>query len=196
MTIHFCNFKNPFPKFVFQTEKTIDTTSRSKNWTKGLSPFFLGPVDLYNGYTSENVENGWQFSKVFSDHVDGDQNPTKEYFAWATYGWNLKRAIRYPMGKNIKPLYSYWNGEKLNYVEARKKIYAPLYAKAVEKTDAYKQLKELYDKEKEIWLWDFDNYNHRDLNMSYQDVINCSTKKMGHSFVLAMMLENQRVWEI
>lgn len=35
----------------------INTTSRSANWSKGLSPFFLGPVKLYGDYVSQNVEN-------------------------------------------------------------------------------------------------------------------------------------------
>ena len=93
------------------------------------------------------------------------------------------------MGKGAKPLYSYWDGEKLDYVEARKKIYIPLYSNAVKKTEAFAKLSEIYQKEGTITLWDFDGYNHHALNMSYNDVINCSTKKMGHAFVLAMLLD-------
>lgn len=28
----------------------MNTTSRSKDWTRGLSPFFVGPVDLYGAF--------------------------------------------------------------------------------------------------------------------------------------------------
>jgi len=38
----------------------INTTSRSDNWTRSLSPFLCGPCKLYGEYTSINVENGWQ----------------------------------------------------------------------------------------------------------------------------------------
>lgn len=29
-----------------------------------LSPFFLGPVALYDGHVAKNVENAWQYSKA------------------------------------------------------------------------------------------------------------------------------------
>lgn len=178
------------------TGKTvINTTSRSAtDWSRGLSPFFLGPVKLYGDYIAKNVENAWQYTKVYDRHIENGE-PHQAYFEWASRGWLSEEAHRYPMGKGAKPEYSYWDGQKLTYVEARKKIYAPLYAGAVEHTDAFKKLKEIYEQEKEIWLWDFDAYDHHKLGMSYQDVINCDTRKMGHCFVLGMLLENQRVWE-
>jgi len=187
--VNVCGFRDaPKDKVV------INTTSRSKSWSKGLSPFFCGPVDLYGIYVSKNVENAWQYAKVYEKHVDADKNPTEDYFMWAQWGWNKSTADRYPMGKGAKPLYSYWDGQKFSYVEARRKIYAPLYSAAVEKTEAYKKLKDLYDSGEEIWLWDFDGYDFRSKNMSYEDVLLSETRKMGHAFVLAMMLDGQRVW--
>ena len=100
------------------------------------------------------------------------------------------------MGKGAKPLYSYWDGKRLSYIEARKAIYAPIYAKAVENTDAFKKLKEIYDSGEDLWLWDFDGYDFRSKNMTYKDVLMNDKKKMGHAFVLAMLLEGQKVWEI
>ena len=167
----------------------INTTSRSSTrWSTGLSPFFLGSVPLYNNQIALNVENGWQYSKVYKQYVGIDGNPTGEYFKWAQEGWANSRAVRYPMGKGIRPEYSYWDGFKLTYVEARKKIYIPLYAYAVVNTSAYRKLKELYEKQ-DIGLRDFDGYNHKKLNMTYEEVLNSPDKKMGHAFVLAMMLE-------
>lgn len=166
----------------------IDTTSRAKGWEKGLSPFVLGPVDLYGDFKARNVENAWQYSKVYSFHVDNDGNPGDWYFDWAIRGWNKDFANRYPVGKGAKPLYSYWNGEKLDYVEARKTIYIPIYAKAVVQSYAYKRLEELYHSSKQIVLWDFDGYDFIKLGMSLKDVINNPIRKMGHSFVLAMLL--------
>lgn len=169
-------------------KKYIDTTSRSSNWSRGLSPFFCGPVKLYEYYEAKNVENAWQYSKVYEKYAN-ENGPTEDYFIWAIYGWNSQQAHRYPMGKGAKPLYSYWDGEKLDYVEARKKIYIPLYSSAVKKTEAFTKLNEIYQKEGTVTLWDFDGYDHHALNMSYDDVMNCSTKKMGHAFVLAMLLD-------
>lgn len=178
------------------TCEVINTTSWSANWSRELSPFFLGPVDLYGEYKAENVENAWQYSKVYPEHTEsGSGNPTKRYFEWAVTGWGRKYADRYPMGKGRKPLYSFWDGKRLGYVEARKLIYAPLYAEAVEDSQAFKKLQTLYKKRGELWLWDFDGYDHRKLGMTYRQVLNCETRKMGHAFVLAMLLENKRRWE-
>lgn len=181
----------PKSKFNYPEDesKIINTTSRSNIWTRGLSPFFLGPVNLYNGYTSKNVENGWQYSKVYTEFADLDQNPTSRYFEWAKAGWNKTYADRYPMGRGIKPLYCWWAGEKLEYVEARKQIYIPLYSKAVRNTDAFAKLKEIYKSEKIIWLWDFDAHNLTPGKFSYYELINNENVKIGHAYVLAMMLE-------
>lgn len=171
-------------------EYVINTTSRSNNWSRELSPFFLGPINLYDNYVSKNMENAWQFSKVYLCHVDEENNPTKDYFDWAIKGWDSKFAYRYPFGKNVKPLFSYWNGIKLTYLEARRKIYAPLYAKAVNKTTAFQKLKDI-SKTMDITLWDFDGYDYKAMGMTLKDVINNPDKKCGHGFILAMMLENE-----
>lgn len=190
MNINVCGFRDaPKDKLV------INTTSRSTTWSRGLSPFFCGPVALYSGCVSLNVENAWQYSKVYPVHTDDQQNPTPEYFDWANTGWKKDFADRYPMGKGAKPLYSWWDGNKYGYIEARKKIYAPLYAKAVEQTAAFAKLKELCEQEPEVWLWDFDGYDYKKKGMTFTDVLLNEKRKMGHAFVLAMMIEKQRIWE-
>lgn len=169
----------------------INTTSRARGcWSSGLSPFFLGPIDLYGGHVSQNFENGWQYAKVYEEFAK-DGEPTDEYWAWAKAGWADTKAQRYPVGKGRKPLYSIWDGKKMTYVEARKAIYVPLYAEAVRKTSAFHHLKMLYEMDDKMVLWDFDGYDHRKLGMTYADVVNCETHKCGHAFVLAMMLEDQ-----
>lgn len=166
----------------------INTTSCSKNWSVGLSPFKLGPVHLYKNFYARILENGWQYSKVYTIHTDDWNEPTQEYWKWAIKGWNKTNPIRYPMGKGQKPLYCLWNDEKLSYIEARKKVFIPLYTKAVVKTDAFNQLKKLYKTQKNIVLWDFDGYDHDKLGMTLEDVVNNPHKIMGHAFILKMIL--------
>jgi hypothetical protein len=86
-------------------------------------------------------------------------------------------------------LYCLWGTERLGYIEARKRVFARLYATTVVVTPAFTQLLALYRERGTITLWDFDGYDHRALGMTYQDVLNCETKTMGHAFVLAMLLE-------
>jgi hypothetical protein len=161
----------------------INTTSRSNNWSRGLSPFFLSPVNI-NTY---NIENVWQYSKVYKQHIDKNGEPTNEYFQWRKEGYGTRRAVRYPMGKGAIPEYSLWYGEKLGYIDARKKIYFPIYSQSVIKTEAYKILYDIFMKE-DVHLWDFDGYDYR--HTTLKEVLNNPKRKMGHAFVLAALLKN------
>jgi hypothetical protein len=168
----------------------IETTSRSNTWSKGLSPFLVGPIDLYNGERALNMENAWQYSKVYQQHWDDDNHcPNANWLPWARRGWSSSRADRYPMGKGVTPVCSWWNGRILDYVAARKAIYVPLYAHAVARTEAWAQLKMLYDRGVDLALLDFDAYDHKALGYSYEDVFSDRKRKAGHAFVLAGMLE-------
>lgn len=92
------------------------------------------------------------------------------------------------MGKGVKPEYSLWDGKKLDYIEARKEIYIPLYSKAVRKTEAFKKLKEIHDKNDEIYLVDFDAHNFIS-KIDFISLFDNPNIKVGHAYVLAMMLE-------
>ncbi len=181
----------------------IDCTSGNKDEVmRGLSPFYLGPVECYDGLKSETFERAWQCAKVYPWTVGPDGKPNACYFAWRDEMWAMKgfgdkMSIRFPVGKkNVgKCLYSWWkvDGEfkDLKYIPARKAIYIPLYAKAVVKTEAYRRLVELRDSGKNLMLIDFDGYNihHPKYNFTYNDAIHCKWLRMGHGFVLAMLLE-------
>lgn len=180
----------------------LNCTSRSKEpkWRQ-FSPFLLGPVMVPLGATkgvvSKTHENAWQYSKVYSRHVDKEGEPTADHWKWAEKGFHNPKAVRFPMGKGAKPEYSIWNREKYGYVEARKKIYAPTYAELVMKTPAFKELKAIIEsgKYKTIWFRDFDGYDSVARGMSLKEVINEPKRKMGHSFVLAGCLKGDTFWE-
>jgi len=168
----------------------ISTVSNSGKYRE-LSPFVLGPIDTYlPNVRSENFENLWQYSKIYKEHFSIDEDLILPvWYKWREAGWANPRAVRYPMGKGIKPEFSYWDGNRLGYIEARKMIYAPIYAKYVIKTDSYARLKALYSTRVEITLKDYDAYDHLVMGMSLIDVINNPKRKMGHAFVLAMLLQ-------
>lgn len=177
----------------------VNTTSGSTTSSRGLSPFFLGPIALYDGFVAQNMENAWQYCKVYAEHADTDGNPTEAYWVWAKAGWANPTAVRFPMGRGAKPLYSLWKGEKLDYIQARHKIYAPLYAAAVSKTPAFKELKQLYEKciksNEPLGLVDFDGWDHVGQGIPLEAVIMYPKPKMGHAFVLAGLLENNLFWK-
>lgn len=170
--------------------KIISTVSNSKSnpWSQ-LSPFRLGPCSLWGGHTSHTMENAWQYSKVYLTHDSGSGYPSIEWYKWADKGWSNPRAVRYPLGKGAMSEYSWWGERAYGYVEARAKIYVPLYARLVKRTDAFHKLRKMYRHGEDIWLWDYDGYDRSKLGFSLLDVLTCPTRKMGHAFVLAMMLE-------
>ena len=206
--------RRPKPECVTKENWLIfNVTSTSKEkWCLEFSPFFLGPIELYPNatdgtmYTAKNMENAWQFCKVYQQFANpDDQSPSEDYWKWARDGWNDSKAHRFPLGRQAaKPLYSLWNGKRLNYIEARKIIYAPLYAKYVEQTDAYQKLYGIYLKyccgnndQKEtrpMALLDFDGWDHLGQGYSLEEVIDFEKPKMGHAFVLAGLLENNLFW--
>ena len=193
----------------------IDCTSRNadKVMREGLSPFYIGPVECYDGLQSQTFELAWQCAKVYPSRADEAGEPTERYFQWRNMNWgkayprdfDSDEEIRHPERPDDKSgdcLYSRWKVgsefQRLGYVAARKTIYLPLYAQAVVKTEAYRRLVELRDAGKNLMLIDFDGYNpyhphygfgSDDAVRTYNDVIHCPLLKMGHGFVLAMLLE-------
>lgn len=171
----------------------LNVTSSSKDpLTRSFSPFLMGPVKLYGPYGAFNVENAWQYSKVYDEHHDS-YGVFDSYWDWALQGWGNKRGVRYPMGKGRSPTYSLWDGEVLDYIEARKQIYIPLYKQAVNQDNLLLLkaiIKSHLNQNKEVYLFDFDGYDHVKLGMTMEDVINDPTRKMGHGFVLAQLLED------
>lgn len=168
---------------------SVNTTTSSDNWSRELSPMVLGPVKMFKNLVAKRLENAWQYLKVYKNHLDDQGNILLEYYVWARQGFRDPFSRRYPMGKGAVPEFSLWNGERLDYISARKKIYIPLYREAVRKSEAYKKLLSLYKESGNMVLFDFDGYDYLKLGLTLNQVLNDPTKKMGHGFVLAMMLE-------
>lgn len=171
----------------------VDVTSHGSGPFQQLSPFFLGPLPLYGEYHSEKMENAWQYAKLFPSMADEEGNPLPTYWDWAQAGWKSKVANRYPLGKGVRPLCHFWEGEKLGFVEARKRIYVPGYVRCAEETKAYTILYEKYQKGIPLCLLDFDGYNiwnesaKRELTAG--EIVS-SPKTLGHAYVLKFMLED------
>lgn len=182
----------------------VNTTSKAPGALEtDLSPFFLGPCTMYAGRIAANMENAWQYAKVYSraitdakglpPHIDSMGLPTQAYWDWAQAGWANPKAVRYPMHRGAAPAFSLWMGPGgeilgLDYIEARKCIYGPLYAEAVLKTQGYRWLEQVNTSGRPILLRDYDGYDHDAKGMSLTDVLNNPKKKMGHAFVLKMLL--------
>lgn len=165
--------------------KEINCTSRGNEWAE-LSPFITRNIKAFDGMNSKNLENLWQFSKVYKLHLtDGELN--ESYWKWRNAGLDSTFAYRYPMGKGAIPEFSWW-GERMDYVTARKKIYFPKYKESIINTQIFDKLKTLYVNGDLLAIRDFDVYRFDLLGMSFSDVLENKKKKAGHGFVLYKML--------
>lgn len=185
-----------FDKAIPKGIKVVDTTSNSKEWS-GLSPFILKAISQNTG-RCVIFENLWQYSKVYKQHDNGG-TPSPDWYVWRRQGFDNPRAQRYPMGKGAVPEYSWWQtwqdgkvvSEKLDYVQARKKIYIPIYSREVVCTESFKNLQKVYHEEPDLILLDYDAYDHKALGMTLKDVVNNPKRKCGHSFVLLSLLTGE-----
>lgn len=186
--IYCLHFDDPRP----ENSVIINTTSRSKGWSQGLSPFFLPGGKIYDGTEAFCVENAWQYAKVYPQYSDDNKNPTPQYFEWAKKGWTQKRAVRYPMGPGVKPLYLLWGEKRYGYLESKEKIYVRLYARSVVKSEAFSRLQKVWSfcqqNDLNLILLDFDAYDHRSKGLNWYEVLGQENRKFGHGFVLAFLL--------
>lgn len=191
----------------------VNTTSRSQNArTRQLSPFLLGPCEVQpfgpegqgqacgrqdERVPVERMENAWQFSKVYRKHADAEGWPSDQWRAWSTEGFASSKPHRFPMGAGAKPLYCLHHGRRLGYVQSRIEVYAPLYAWCVETycPELLEELRQRHAGGEKIALFDFDGHCHHLAGLSLKDVLYNTRRKMGHSFVLAGLIQGDRFWE-
>jgi hypothetical protein len=189
MSSHAIRVTGPKDRLDYSGTLLVNTTSHNPGDVfSGLSPFRLGPVELYAGRTARVMENAWQFAKVYPEYLDGQGNPAEAYWKWAEQGWQRPDAVRYPKGKGAKPAYLFWDGSHLGYLEARARVYFALYRDAVRQTAAWKELLRLVQSGQAVTLWDFDGYDHEAMGWSLAQVLQNPHRPMGHAFVLKAML--------
>lgn len=156
-------------------------------FAKDLSPFFVGPVIGSDGVRAEIFEIFWQCGKVYPCHDEGGK-PNSAYFEWRNSFYAKEECTKDLMRHTCKSIgyehkdaryFAYYDKEKgdylpLGYVEARKKVYFPEYAKLICNTESFKYLQSLVDSGKKIALVDFDacNYNEE-----------CAMKKEYASYI-------------
>jgi hypothetical protein len=162
----------------------VDTTSRSKSV---FSPFLSG---TRHPILSMRMENAWQYSKVYPQHDDNGR-PNKEWSRWRYEGLHKFFAQRYPMGKGVFPLYTWFNDQQLDYIEARKQLYVPLYRNMLDNDNAEYQINNIIQmlKRTDVYLKDFDGYN--DPDKTFEEILNDPNKKMGHAFVLREVIRER-----
>jgi hypothetical protein len=148
-------------------------------------------------------------------HINDDGELTDEYWLWRKKGMECQYPIRYPNGYKNKrnTLFTVKNKDNLkhlNYIDARKKIYLPVYCDLVKKHPKFAELKSML-KTNNLLIIDIDGphyesikyykekYNVSDDFITENHTINCDTNNMkillndskhsfGHGYCLALAL--------
>ena len=130
-------------------------------------------------------ENYWQSGKVFEDV------PHSVSLKW----WrDLKRpARRYPNSKGKRVLYSLFNGEKMDYITARRKVYLPEYLALIQGQGTAQIWRARADQGETIVIYDFDGPRQSDhspicLEVSREmlrERLNDPTHPFGHGYIVA-----------
>ncbi len=187
-----------------------------------FSPMHLGPVvekDLFDKtddiefHTAVVFENYWQYGKLFPGlkHIDNKGNICDEWFEFRRIGYAKEKGDRHPKGtktekvkyrdRNGRNFYvymtatsSFYLGKQMGYIESRKKIYAPVYAKLVQETDAYKALKAKVDAGENVQILEIDAPDDNESYVVTEELmikrINDPNVPFGHGNVLAALLAN------
>lgn len=110
-------------------------------------------------------------------HIDAEGNFTNEFWRWKLTGENNSQPVRNPVGwKHLKEcLFALEKDEpisetnpKLDYIEARKKIYVPLYINAVRNHPLFLELKERLARGENLLIVEVDGPHQESLSYYQQ----------------------------
>jgi hypothetical protein len=178
-------FLKVFPNFKHQNRK-------DGYGCKNLSPKAMGPiVHSQPGLPiALNLENFWQFSKVFPDEVDEKGNIKDIFFTRQKEAFQDPIPYRHkPNATGNIPLYSVFirkSGEIVTYkyVEARQ-FYCNYYERFAKASSEFSYLQDLLSKGYNLQICGYDAYKVTiPLEKHYLD----SSKPFGHEMVLYTML--------
>ncbi len=103
---------------------------------------------------------------------------------------------RYPGSKGKKVLYSIFDGEKMDYIESRKKVYVPEYYNLVKKREMVKYYKKQIELGNDIVVYDFDGIRGKNGDVKCKKVtvdllkkkIEYAKQPFGHGYIVAGLL--------
>lgn len=195
----------------FTTIVVVSTTSSEYG---SLSPFVLKDD---NGRIMDNI---WQGSKLYPKvphvtierykrvvwtwpeeiHIGSDGKITDAYWKWRNALMNNPYPVRYPVGKSARRACKYSvlkskgddKYEYLDYIEARKMIYIPVYTEMVRKTDAFIKLQQRHNNGENLLIMDTDGPHRKSIN-HYMKTYNVSNDFIRDDNTIDANVENLKI---
>lgn len=198
----------------------INVSSMGPYKWRGLSPMFLGPFEIeeplafedyfldgvHPGFTKKDdttqtaivkkFENYWQGSKIYSIDVSNGEVVKKSFFQRRAESFNLEKGKRrtFPKNKYSKPIWGYYNGEIMDYITSRKKIYCPSYSFLIQESLEYRELKRMVADGKNLLIVGPDGRDIPITEKKLKEAVNDPTYSFGHELVICSMLKNLQPW--
>lgn len=192
----------------------INASSSGPLEWRGLSPFLLGPIEINS--TDKLVdetywtncsyaklrqclifENYWQGSKIYNIDIDTDGEILPSFFRRRQQMCDSikpkRRAV--PKSKGY-PIAGFYRGKIMGYVESRKKIYCPLYAKLISRTDEFSKLKKMLADGQNLLIVGPDGRDIPLTKKSLLRAVNDPNHIFGHELVICCLLLNLKVWNM
>jgi len=171
----------------------------------------------YSRFTPDKII--WEHPEEI--HIDKVENNALEaYWNWRKKGFHNEYAVRYPNGFHGRTscLFSLWPCDtnpyaydRLDYIEARKKIYCGEYIRLAPKTPHFKKLKEMIESGQNIQIVEVDGPDTNLIYPPYDQIsrdnpgldinehnikllVNDPKKPFGHGFVIAALLLDGADW--
>ena len=196
----------------------IGAYSRGPAEWRPLSPFLLGPIminsdsdDLADDYHWTNCrykkmrhclifENYWQGSKIYNIDVDVDVDVDEgqikdSFFKRRERLFSLDVPKRRPVPKSKgDAVAGFYNGQIMDYIESRKRIYCPIYASLIENSPQFLKLKSMLKTGHNLLIVGPDG---ADLPMTYATMyraVNDPNICFGHELVICCSLNGWAPW--
>jgi hypothetical protein len=162
-----------------------------------LSPMCLGPVNHGEpGFPPAlNIENYYQFSKVFPSEVDVDGKVKQEFFDLRRKVFLEPVAERHKI-KGVKPLFSLFlnegsQEERYTYVGSRQ-FYCRQYERLAKESQSFTKLKRKLDDGYNLQICGYDGFDINSQDGNLKDIVKRhyldSSKPFGHELVLFTLL--------
>lgn len=152
----------------------------------------------------------WSWNK-HQYHIDNNGNVLPSYYLWRNSIFDCPKAIRYPNTFHLRHSCRFTllnrndgTSEKLEYLEARKRIYCAEYMRLVRKTRIYQILLEMVRQDKKICIFEIDvpakgkkgyygslvddNNIFHATSLGIEKLLNDTSEPFGHGLCLAKAL--------
>lgn len=161
----------------------------------------------YSKIYSEIVTEGGEHKNVLRENLRRDACgrlvPSEKWLAWRDTAFQNplfdsrnegfdanKPRVRRAYDRPSKAEFWWWNGEILDAITARQKIYATLYRQYATQTPGFKRLQEIVANGDDLVIFDYDGYDWKDLGMTPADCVQDRNHSFGHGLVINLLLEN------